>query len=271
MKNKSNLKYCSVCGREKEKKHLDNIPVDLYIECECEQKIREENEKKLQIQAESYYFNSRATDSHIMFKERNAFFNNMIIDESNEKVVKLSKFIAEMLINNTETESDKNGMVLFGNTGSGKTYISSAIINEYNKNAPINEGLLNIIKKNIANGVTPTDIPIKSKCKIIKERDLIKLSDIYNYKTDSSPVDEYVKADKLLIIDDVGTFYGDKNKASSTLFYVIDYRYSQKLPTIITTNLNKEELSTYLSDRSFDRLSACCWFMALKSEKSRRK
>ena len=35
--------------------------------------------------------------------------------------------------------------------------------------------------------------------------------------------------------------------------------------------INKEELSTYLSDRSFDRLSACCWFMALKSEKSRRK
>ena len=176
-----------------------------------------------------------------------------------------------MLLNNTETESDKNGMVLFGNTGSGKTYISSAIINEYNKNAPINEGLLNIIKKNISNGVTPTDIPIKSKCKIIKERDLIKFSDIYNYKTDSSPVDEYVKADKLLIIDDVGTFYGDKNKASATLFYVIDYRYSQKLPTIITTNLNKEELSTYLGDRSFDRLSACCWFMALKSDKSRRK
>ena len=193
----NNLKFCSVCGKEKEEKHLENIPLTLYVECECEQKLREDKEARLDNQAKKYYLNSRATDSRVMFKERNALFDSMIVDENNDKVIKLSKHIAEMLINNQESESEKNGMVLFGNTGSGKTYISSAIINEYNRKAPISESSLNLIKKSLKNGVPPTDIKIKSKCKIIKERDLIKFSDIYNYKTESSPADEFIKAEKL--------------------------------------------------------------------------
>ncbi len=62
---------------------------------------------------------------------------------------------------------------------------------------------------------------------------------------------------KLLILDDMGT---EKSTewANERLFEVIDNRYNENLPIIITTNLPPEQLKKIVGDRIFDRIREVC-------------
>lgn len=176
-----------------------------------------------------------------------------------------------MLLSDNEKENEKNGIILKGNRGSGKTFIACAIINEYNKKHPLNESAIEKIIKELDNGfINSLDASVGSPCKIIKEDDLIRLYGKYDFRTDVTPLDEFKKARKLLVIDDSGTSSADLKKTQSAYFNIIDYRYSNKLPTVITTNMNNAELKNYLGDRTYDRLNACCFSINLTSEESRR-
>lgn len=57
----------------------------------------------------------------------------------------------------------------------------------------------------------------------------------------------------LLIVDEVGVTFGSDAERDQ-LFAVIDGRYRECLPTIYTTNLERDELPVALGERSFDRL-----------------
>lgn len=56
----------------------------------------------------------------------------------------------------------------------------------------------------------------------------------------------------LLIIDEIGVQFG--SNAEKILFYqIINGRYDNMLPTILISNLNKEELRKFIGERCFDR------------------
>ena len=92
----------------------------------------------------------------------------------------------------------------------------------------------------------------------------------YNYCKTHGPLDEFKCAEKLLVIDDVGSSGYDSCKIQAMYLNIIDYRYSHNLPIMLTTNLTKAELSRYLGDRTFDRLQCCSYFIDLTSPESRR-
>jgi DNA replication protein DnaC len=82
----------------------------------------------------------------------------------------------------------------------------------------------------------------------------------------------YVKhqTSDLLIIDDLGREPSSKSDwADSVWDKVIDYRYSHKLPTVITTNLTKKELSKRYNERIIDRLNECAKFVIVKEKSFR--
>lgn len=87
--------------------------------------------------------------------------------------------------------------------------------------------------------------------KFEKSLDLIMDFDKKYEKTDT------FKSNDLIIIDDMGAdptmLYG--NPTYVFWDYMIDYRYSNKLSTIITTNLNKNEFQTRYQGRVMDRLN----------------
>ena len=61
----------------------------------------------------------------------------------------------------------------------------------------------------------------------------------------------------LLIIDDLGT--EQKNEWSASKIYnIIDSRYRNSLPTIITTNININDLENMYHKRTYDRLMEMC-------------
>ena len=67
--------------------------------------------------------------------------------------------------------------------------------------------------------------------------------DKYNHFKPDGAAEEFRRAEKLLVIDDVVTLTYEKSRIQAMYLNIIDYRYSQGLSTIITTNLTKEELS----------------------------
>lgn len=262
-------KFCSVCGKEKEIKVIPYIDKTMYIDCECETRLKEKIEKEKREKAINAYIKKRIKKSGVLLREENAFFDNLVIDENNKKAIEGAKYITALMLNGNNLQG-KNGLILSGNRGSGKTYIATSIINEYNKNEKFNEFVINdIIKAHDNDFVDDLGVKINSRCRFIKEKDVIQLSDKYNYKENTSPMDEFKNA-KILVVDDVGSSYGESRKIMSALFDLFDYRYSQQLSTIITTNLSKEELKVYLGERTFDRLRCCCHYIKLTSPESRR-
>lgn len=265
----NNSNKCSICGKEKETQIIPYFNKTVYIDCECEVQLKKKIEKEKRERAIDTYIKKRIKRSGVLLREQNAFFDNLIVDENNAKAIEGAKFICALMLSGN-TEENKNGLILSGNRGSGKTYIAASVINEFNKRDKFNEFVVNdIIKAHDKDFVDDLDMKIDSKCRFIKEGDVVKLSERYNYKENKSPLDEFKNA-KILVIDDVGTSYGERTKTMSALFELFDYRYSQCLSTIITTNLSKEELKEYVGERTFDRLKNCCHYVKLTSPESRR-
>ena len=125
------------------------------------------------------------------------------------------------------------GLLLWGNVGTGKSYIAGCIAN-----ALLDKGVP-VIMTNFA-------------------RLLNKLTDMYS--GDRNAYIDSFKKYPLMIIDDLGV---ERNSefAREQVFSVIDSRYRSQLPMIVTTNLSLEELkdTTDLSKaRIYDRVMERC-------------
>lgn len=65
----------------------------------------------------------------------------------------------------------------------------------------------------------------------------------------------------LLVVDEVGVQYGTESE-QTILFEVLDERYLSMLPTILLTNQDKDGFRAYVGDRTFDRLTETCRWVA---------
>jgi hypothetical protein len=74
-----------------------------------------------------------------------------------------------------------------------------------------------------------------------------------------------------LVIDDLGAEYLDaKGFLASMLDSLWDYRYSHRLPTVVTTNLSLKQFQARYSERIKDRLRECGDFVEVSGESMRR-
>ena len=146
-------------------------------------------------------------------------FENFEVNSSNRNVFQNLKKYSEKLVN----EIEKKGVILVGNNGVGKTHLACSIANELMKNGiPVIYGTLINLLAEIRNSY---DLDNN-----VSEMEIIKL---------------YENVD-LLIIDDLG-----KEKPSEwgleKLFTIINSRYENNLPVIITTNYNQNTLIERIS------------------------
>lgn len=146
-------------------------------------------------------------------------FDNFEINNCNKKVFNNLINYSEKLVNNIE----KKGVILVGNNGVGKTHLACSIANRFiEKGIPVIYGTLINLLAELRNSYEIDNN--------ISEMEIIKL---------------YENVD-LLIIDDLG-----KEKPSEwgleKLFTIINSRYENNLPVIITTNYNQNSLIKRLS------------------------
>lgn len=179
-----------------------------------------EEEKKLRMMQEfankvdKIIKNSKMSKRNLNYK-----FENFEVNSNNKKVYQSLKEYSEKLANSVE----RKGLILVGNNGVGKTHLACSIANELIKNGiPIIYGtLINLLAE------------------------LKNTYDVYNNISEMKIIKLYEKVD-LLIIDDLG-----KEKPSEwgleKLFTIINSRYENNLPVIITTNYDQNSLIDRLS------------------------
>lgn len=179
-----------------------------------------EEEKKLEImqefskKVERIIKNSKMSKRNLSYK-----FDNFAPNTSNKKVLDNLKNYSEKLVNGIE----KKGLILIGNNGVGKTHLACSIANKLIENGiPVIYGTLINLLAELRNSYDTDNN--------ISEMEIIKL---------------YENVD-LLIIDDLG-----KEKPSEwgleKLFTIVNSRYENNLPVIITTNYNQNSLVERLS------------------------
>lgn len=124
----------------------------------------------------------------------------------------------------------KGNLLLVGNTGSGKTYLLSACVN-------------NVIKQ--GKGVLFTTAYTLNS--------MFLDAHLSDYKTSQSILDTLTDVE-VLAIDDLGTEINYKNVTAEYLFAVINERIARSKQTLISTNLTLADLRDRYDERLFSRL-----------------
>ena len=127
-----------------------------------------------------------------------------------------------------EFSSYSPNLLLFGGTGVGKTHISKAIAKKVAENG------FDVIYMSAPDLFTALE----------KER--------FSQETPAENMNSIVKCE-LLVIDDLGAEPSIKN-GDDLLYTVINERYANNLPILITTNLSKDQVSVRYEDRIFGRI-----------------
>jgi DNA replication protein DnaC len=142
--------------------------------------------------------------------------------------------VFESVKNFAETFRENFGrnLLFIGMTGLGKTHLSSACAK-----AIIERGF---------------DVVYESAQNIFSDFEYERFSRGYNNDEQSSKTDRYFECD-LLIIDDLGTEMINQFSIS-TLYNLLNDRLSRKKPTIISTNLSKDDIQKKYNDRIQSRI-----------------
>ena len=162
-------------------------------------------------------------------------------DLSNEKITKAAQRYVD---NFAELRKSGKGLLLYGNTGTGKTYTACEIAN-----ALIDQGYP-VLVTNFA-------------------RILNTLQGTYDKQEYLDGLNAY----QLLVVDDLG-IERDTAYAKEQVFNVVDSRYRSGLPMIITTNLTMEKIKNpedIENRRIYDRILERCFPIEVNGSSRRRK
>ena len=219
-------KQCKFCGKLLDLKdyralyennYIKNIAT-AYSRCNCDEAYKIWKKYDEFIEKEKLKeFNLKQIDklfqkNNLGKRQLNSTFENYKITNKNKKAYENAKKYANKLINGV---TDK-GLFITGTYGVGKTYLASCIANE--------------VIKNKITVVFGTLIQLLDYIK-----DTYKDSDM----SDKEYLNLYSSVD-LLIIDDLG-----KEKPTEwvleKLFLIVNNRYNNYLPIVITTNYNRNQ------------------------------
>ncbi len=130
------------------------------------------------------------------------------------------------------SDFDKTIILLSGNTGVGKTHLTKCMANE-------------LIKRHKLVLLTTSFSMHQDFMKSYSTRDLEEKQQLLS---------RYLNAE-ILFIDDLGTELRNPNITISYLYQVLNERRINKRPTVITTNLNLNDIYDYYDERIFSRIA----------------
>ena len=232
---KDGLLYCGKCHTPKQM-HGTGFAANkiLSITCECQTKKLEtekvESERKIIEELREQCIPTEATRGHIFSKA----------DDSSEKHIRNAKKYVDHW---REVRQRNAGLVFWGNTGSGKSYVSHCI----------------------ANALIDKGIPVR----LFTAEELAVL--LTDYSKRAGTIKSIHEA-PLMIIDDFGA-EDDKGGSHSKICEAIDARIESGKPLIVTTNYTIGEMRDNQDrglQRIFDRLLSVCVPVAVVGESRRR-
>lgn len=162
-------------------------------------------------------------------------FENVSLDNykpANNQAKKCLSVCRHFVDNWPERMKQGGGLVMCGKPGTGKNHLAIGIGKSIIENFMASVRLTSAIK--IARNFKATWAKNSEEC-------------------DSDVIEMYASPD-LLIIDEVGVQFGS-DVEKMILFEIINSRYENLKPTILISNLPKEELATFVGERVIDRMN----------------
>lgn len=132
---KDGFLHCSVCGEVTERE-LDFPTMDgaggtrktrVHRMCRCERAEKEAQEKRIQFEEEQRNIDRLRRLSLMDVRMKNVRFSNYQVTEENGKAFGIARRYVE---NFSEMYSRGQGILFWGNVGTGKSYTAAAIANE---------------------------------------------------------------------------------------------------------------------------------------------
>lgn len=226
------LETCPKCGKPINKKiRILNKTMIVPVICECRKKDIEEKEK-IQANKEKQIRLQQIMNNSLMDEKfKNSKFKNWDFNKGTKKMYDIgNKYVKRF----KDMKKESIGLLIYGEPGNGKTHTATCIANEL------------IIKM----------VPVV--CVSINAL-LDRIKDTYNRfgnEGEDTVLKSLVNAD-LLIIDDLGTEQ-NTDWSRTRIYNILDSRYRNGLPLIITTNLPLNELQNRYEKRTYDRLLEMC-------------
>ena len=159
---------------------------------------------------------------------KDASLSSVFRDDKN-RVEILKKIMS--YYNNFFTDNKDKGIYLYGSFGTGKTYLISALLNEFAKK-----------------GVKSTVVHVPELIRGLKE----------SFSSDYKDRFSTLKTTPILLLDDIGAEYLTTWSRDEVLEPLLHYRMNENLPTFFTSNLSLEQLEKHfvLNNSNIDMINA---------------
>ncbi len=213
------LVYCGVCGVPRQTRFGGMI-----VPCMCRCDMEQQEQEKRQREAQRVLDAIQHSPLYDRVFDGSRFERDMFPDSTPSRVCReyVEKF--------DQMASEKQGLILYGETGSGKSFYAACVVNAMRK-------------RNVRAQMCSTT------------RLLMSLD-----KWERDPIIQAVKSVPLLVLDDIGA-ERDTDYQQEKLFSVVDARVQSGRLLIVTTNLTPEQLEkpdTQEKERIYSRLLGAC-------------
>ncbi len=234
---KNSFLYCPTCGEIMERE-IDFPLFDgsgrtekrkVSCMCRCQREKKEAIEKRFEFEEEQRRIDQLKQLSLMDARLKEACFENYQVTEENKKIFHIAKRYVE---NFEKMFSIGQGLLFWGNVGTGKSYTAATIANE----------LLNQRKSVIMTS-------------------FIKLLDMMSRFEEDSDYIARLNQARLLIVDDLGAERGT-DFSLERVYDIIDSRSRSKKPIILTTNLEISQMKSCEDiryNRIYDRIFEMCY------------